>query len=163
MGVIRAAVRAVDSKVSVLELRSVDDQLDQMLANERLLATLAGAFAALATLLAMIGLYGVLTFSAERRTKEFGIRLALGAPRWAAGGMILSEALVLSLAGLGIALPVSWALGRYLESQLFGVRSMDPTTIVAAAAVLLFVSLAASAVPARKAESVSPLVALRSE
>jgi ABC-type antimicrobial peptide transport system permease subunit len=134
-----------------------------MLMTERLLAALAGAFAVIATLLAMIGLYGVLSFSAARRTKEIGIRLALGAPRWSAGGLIVREAATLAALGLAIALPVSWALGRFIESQLFGVRPMDTATIAAAAAVLVLVCLAASAIPARKAGAVNPLDALRTE
>ncbi|HEY3935789.1 MAG TPA: ABC transporter permease [Bryobacteraceae bacterium] len=160
---IRAALTRIDPKLSVLALRSIDDQLDRMLASERMLATLAAGFAVLATLLAMIGLYGVLSFSAESRTKEIGIRLALGAPRGAAGGLIVREAALLALAGLAIALPISWALGRLIESQLFGVHPMDTMTITGAALVLALVCLAASAVPARRAESVSPLEALRSE
>jgi ABC-type antimicrobial peptide transport system permease subunit len=160
---IRSAVREVDPKLSILSLRSLDEQLDIVLASQRMLAALAGAFAVLATVLAMIGLYGVLSFSAERRTKEIGIRLALGAPRWAAGGLILREAAVLAVTGLVIALPVSYALGRYIQSQLFGVSPMDPATIAAAAAILALVCLVASAVPARKAESINPLAALRTE
>jgi ABC-type antimicrobial peptide transport system permease subunit len=92
-----------------------------------------------------------------------GIRLALGAPRWMAGGLIVREAAVLAIAGLAIALPASWALGRFIESQLFGVRPMDVRTIAEAAAVLALVCVVASVVPAQRAESVSPLEALRSE
>jgi predicted permease len=160
---IRATINRLDPRLSVLSLRSIDDQLDRMLTNERMLATLASGFAIVATLLAMVGLYGVLSFSAERRTREIGVRLALGAPRWAAGGLIVREAAMLAVAGLAIALPVSWALGRFIENQLFGVHPMDGTTIAGAAIVLALVCLAASAVPARRAESVSPLEALRSE
>lgn len=160
---IRAAVREIDSSLAVLSMRTVDDQLDRMLGVERLLATLAGMFAVVATALAMIGLYGVLSFSAARRTKEIGIRLALGAPRASAGGLIVREAAWLAGVGLAIALPISWMLGRLIESQLYGVSPMDALTITAATGVLAFVCLAASAVPARKASSVDPLEALRSE
>ncbi len=160
---IRAAIARIDPALTVLSLRTIDDQLDRMLTNERMLAALAGGFAAVATLLAMIGLYGVLSFSAASRTREIGIRLALGAPRWSAGGLIIREAAVLALAGLAVAIPVSWALGRFVENQLFGVRPMDAISIAGAAAVLAIVCLAASAVPARRAGSVSPLETLRSE
>ncbi|MPY91260.1 MAG: FtsX-like permease family protein [Luteitalea sp.] len=160
---IRAAVNRIDPTLTILSLRTIDDQLDRMLVNERLLATLAGAFALVATFLAMIGLYGVLSFAAARRTKEIGIRLALGAPRWSAGGMIVREAAMLAVLGLAIAIPASWALGRLIENQLFGVRPMDATTMAGAAAVLALVCLGASIVPARKAVSVSPLETLRSE
>jgi ABC-type antimicrobial peptide transport system permease subunit len=126
-------------------------------------AVLAGACAAAATLLAMIGLYGVLSFSAARRTKEMGIRLALGAPRWQPGALIVREAAWLTLAGLAIALPMAWALGRLVQSLLFGVSPMDATTIGAAAAAIAVVCLLASAAPARKSWTVNPLDALRSE
>jgi predicted lysophospholipase L1 biosynthesis ABC-type transport system permease subunit len=162
-GAIRAAVRDVDAGLTIMSLRTIDAQLDRMLMTERLLAALAAAFAVIATLLAVIGLYGVLSFSAARRTKEIGIRLALGAPRWSAGGLIVREAAMLAALGLAIALPASWALGRFIESQLFGVRPMDAATIAAAAAVLVLVGLAASAIPARKAGAVNPLDALRAE
>jgi predicted permease len=160
---IRSAVREVDPALTITSMRTINGQLDRMLMTERLLAALAGAFAVIATLLAMIGLYGVLSFSAARRTKEIGIRLALGAPRWSAGGLIVREAAMLAALGLAIALPASWALGRFIESQLFGVRPMDAATIAGAATVLVLVCLAASAIPARKAGAVNPLDALRTE
>jgi predicted permease len=160
---IRAAVREIDPSLAILSMRTLDDQLDRLLGNERMLATLAGAFAVVATLLAMIGLYGVLSFSAARRTKEIGIRLALGAPQRAAGGLIVREAATLAALGLTIALPICWALGRLIESQLFGVASMDPLTIAGGAAILTLVCLAASVIPARAASAVNPLDALRAE
>jgi predicted permease len=160
---IRAAVGRIDPRLLVLSLRTIDDQLDRMLTNERMLSTLTGAFAAVAMFLAMIGLYGVLSFSAASRTKEIGIRLALGAPRWAAGGLIVREAAVLAVIGFAIAIPAAWALGRFIENQLFGVRPLDLTTIAVVAVVLVVVCLGASAIPARKAVSVNPLEALRSE
>jgi predicted permease len=162
-GSIRTALGRIDRSLTVLELRTVDDQLDQLLFIERMMATLATAFALVATLLAMIGLYGVLSFSAARRTREIGIRLALGAQRWAAAGLIIREALVLTIIGAAIALPVSWVLGRLIESQLFGVRPMDVATIAGATLILALVCLAASANPARKASSVNPVETLRSE
>ncbi|MEM7357275.1 MAG: FtsX-like permease family protein, partial [Acidobacteriota bacterium] len=146
--VIRQTVKAVEPALTVFAVRTVDDQLDRLLVSERVLATLASTFAVLATLLAVIGLYGVLAFSAERRKKEMGIRLALGAPRWSAGGLIVREALALVALGLALALPIAWALGRLVESQLFGIHPMDPATITAAIVALLAVSLGASALPA---------------
>jgi predicted permease len=160
---IRAAVARIDPALTVFSMHSLDDQFDRMLVTERMLATLAGAFAAVATLLAMIGLYGVLAFSAARRTKEIGVRLTLGAPRWSAGGLIVREAAVLALVGTAIALPASWALGRFIESQLFGVRPMDAATIAGAVAILVLVGIVASALPARRAATVSPWETLRTE
>jgi len=111
----------------------------------------------------MIGMYGVLSFSAERRKNEIGIRLALGAPRWAAGGLLIREGLVLSGIGLAVALPAVWALGRVVESQLFGVSSMDPLTIAGATLALLCVVLLASLHPARRLSRLDPLEALRTD
>jgi predicted permease len=162
-GSIRTAVREIDPALAVLSMRTVDDQLDRLLGVERLLATLAGLFAAVATALAMIGLYGVLSFSATRRTKEIGVRLALGAPRASAGGLIVREAALLAGIGVIIALPATWALGRMIQSQLFGVAPLDAATFAAAAGLLALVGLGASFVPARKASSVDPLEALRAE
>jgi len=160
---IRAAIRRAAPTLTLDSLRTVDDQLDRLLIGERMLAQLAGVFAVLATLLAMIGLYGVLSFSAASRTKEMGIRLALGAPRRAAGGLIIREAAALAGAGMAIAMPVSWALGRLVENQLYGVRPMDAVTILGAGAILAFVCLAASAAPARRVGALDPLEILRGE
>ena len=160
---IRTVLGRIDRALTVLELRTVDDQLDRLLFVERMMTTLSTAFAVVATLLAMIGLYGVLSFSASRRAREIGIRLALGAQRWSAAGLIVREAAVLAIVGAAIALPASWVLGRFIESQLFGVRPMDPATIAGATLVLTLVCLAASAIPARRASSVDPVETLRSE
>ena len=160
---LRAAVRDIDAALTVRGLRTVDDHLDRALATERLLATLAGIFATLATVLALIGLYGVLAFSAELRTREVGLRLALGAPRWRAGGLIVTEAVKLVAIGATIALPAAWGLGRLIEHQLYGVRATDAATLVGAFLVLALVCVAASAVPVRRMVAVDPLITLRDE
>ncbi len=160
---IRAALTRIGPNLTVHSMRTIDDQLDRMLTTERMLSTLAAAFAATATFLAMIGLYGVLSFSAARRKREMGVRLALGAPRWSAGGLIVREAAWLAFLGAAIALPAAWVLGRLIESQLFGVRPMDAATLAAAAALLCAVCLAASAGPARRASLVDPFEALRGD
>jgi putative ABC transport system permease protein len=162
-GAIRAAVQEVDPGLTVVGLRTLDDQLDRVLLTERMLATLASAFAVLATVLAVIGLYGVMSFVVTRRTREIGIRIALGASRRMAVGLVLRDAALLVAGGLAIALPAVWALTRLLESQLFGVRPMDAATLTAAAFLITLVALLASAVPARRASSVNPTVALRAE
>lgn len=162
-GSIRAAVRRVDPALTVDGLRTIDDQLDRVLLTERMLATLASAFAALATLLAVIGLYGVMSFVVARRTREIGIRIAVGASRGAAVLLVLRDAGLLIAGGVAIALPVVWGLARLVESQLFGVRAMDGATIAAAAGLVTLVALAASALPARRASVISPMEALRAE
>jgi ABC-type antimicrobial peptide transport system permease subunit len=149
--------------VPVTNLRTIESQLDRSLSNERLLAMLAGAFAGLAILLAVVGLYGVTSFVVSRRTREIGIRLALGAPRAAALWMIVRDTALMVGVGVAIALPVVFSLGRFVQSQLFGVQAMDVATIVAAACLVASVALAAAALPARRAVMVSPIEALRYE
>ncbi len=156
-------VRQLDSNLPVLGLRTVDDQLDQSLLNERMLATLAGAFAALAILLTIVGLYGVIAFVVTRRTREIGIRLALGASRSSTVWLILRDSAIMVAGGVALALPAVWSLGRLIESQLFGVQAMDAITIVAAVALVALVALAASALPTRRASSINPMEALRYE
>jgi predicted permease len=161
---IRSAIRQIDASVPVSNMTTLDAHIDRRtLLNERLLANLASAFAALAVLLAIVGLYGVLTFVVSRRTREIGIRLALGASRGAAVGLILRDTIIMVAAGLAIALPSIWALGRLIENQLFGVRPTDAATIGAACVLVALAALTASALPARRATSVTPMEALRYE
>ena len=160
---IRAAVASLDPNLPVDELRTVDDQLDRALSNERLLAILASAFAALAVLLAVVGLYGVTSFVVTRRTREIGIRMALGATRRAALWLVVRDTGMLVIGGIAIALPAVWGLGRLVESQLFGVTALDARTMAAGAALVALAALAAAAVPARRASSLNPVEALRCE
>jgi predicted permease len=160
---IRAAVRSVDPALPVDALRTLDDELDRALANERLLAILATAFAALAVLLAVVGLYGVTSFVVTRRTREIGIRMALGATREAALWLVMRDTGVLVVGGISLALPAVWGLGRIVESQLFGVTALDGATVAAGAAVVVLAALAAAAVPARRASTLNPVEALRCE
>jgi predicted permease len=159
----RAALASLDPDLPLQNVRTVDDQLDESLLIERMLATLATAFATLATLLVVIGLYGVMSFAVGRRTREIGIRLALGATAGAAVGAVLRETAALVALGLALALTAVWLLGRLVESQLYGVRPLDLPTTVAAAAVIAAVALLASALPARRASTVNPTEALRAE
>jgi predicted permease len=161
-GAIRAAVNAIDPAMPVRP-RTMDDQLDRSLANERLLAMLASAFAGLAILLALVGVYGVMSFVVSHRTREIGIRVALGASRANAVWLILREAAVMLSCGLLIALPAARALGRLIESQLFGVTATDWPTTVAATLVVACVALTASALPVRRATAISPIRALRGD
>ncbi len=160
---IRTAIRQINPALLIVGMRTVDDQINQTLVNERLLATLASGFAALAILLALVGVYGVTSFVVTRRTREIGIRVALGATRTAAAWVILRDSAIMLAAGIGLALPVVWLLGRLVESQLFGVRPMDWTTVFAATLLVALGALAASALPARRATTVNPIQALRYE
>ncbi len=160
---IRRIVRQADPRLPILWFRTLDDQVNRSLTTERLLAALSGSFGALALLLSLIGLYGVMSFVVTRRTREIGIRLALGATGASAIGLVLRDAVTMVAAGMAIALPCVAALGKLLQSQLFGVTATDPATVAAAALVLGAGALAAAFIPAWRASNVSPTDALRLE
>jgi len=133
------------------------------LRTERMLATLSSAFGAIALLLAVVGLYGVMSFVVTQRTQEIGLRLALGATRASAVWFILRDAFIMLLAGTAIALPSAWALQRFVEAQLFGVRALDGPTVALASGLLALVALGAAMLPAWRAASIDPTEALRFE
>jgi ABC-type antimicrobial peptide transport system permease subunit len=162
-GSIRATIGTIDPALPVLSLRTLDDQIDRTLVNERLMATLASGFAGLALLLAIVGVYGVTAFTVSRRTREIGIRMALGATRARTVRLVLREGLTLLVGGVAIALPVARALGGTIQSELFGVRPMDWRTLLGAAFLITLAALAAIAVPVRRATSISPMDALRGD
>ncbi|MBS1874956.1 MAG: ABC transporter permease [Acidobacteria bacterium] len=158
---IRAAVRKADPALPILSFRTVDEQVARSLTNERLLAALSTAFGGLALLLSLVGLYGVMSFVASQRTPEIGIRLALGATRSDALWLVLRDALLMIGAGAVIALPVVEALGRLVESLLFGVTPADPATIAMATLAMVLAAVCASYIPARRAAMANPVDALR--
>lgn len=162
LGSIRAAVAQVDPALPV-SLRTVDEQIDQSLRTERMLATLSSAFGAVALLLAVVGLYGVMSFIVTQRTQEIGVRLALGATRASAVWFIVRDALIMIGAGTAIALPSAWALRRLVEAELFGVGALDGPTIALASGLLALVALGAAMLPAWRAASINPTDALRFE
>lgn len=156
-------MQRLDPSLVLTDLRTMEGQIDDQLSNERMVSLLAVSFGILTTLLAGIGLYGVLAYSTAQRTQEIGIRIALGSTRLAVSRIVLGD--VLRLAGIGIAfaLPVAFLLGRLLRSQLFGVSPTDPLTIAGAVLLISVVTLFAALVPARRAAAVSPMEALRTE
>jgi predicted permease len=160
---IRRMVRQDDPRLPILWFRTLNDQVNRSLTTERLLAALSGSFGALALLLSLIGLYGVMSFVVTRRTREIGIRLALGATGASAIRLVLRDAAAMIAVGIAIALPCVAALGKLVQSQLFGVTATDPATIAAAAMVLAAGALAAAFIPAWRASNVSPTDALRLE
>jgi len=160
---IRSLVRQDDPRLPILWFRTIDEQVNRSLSTERLLAALSGSFGALALTLSLIGLYGVMSFVVTRRTREIGIRLALGATRASAIRLVLRDAVVMIAAGIAIAIPCVGALGKLVQSQLFGVTATDPATIAAAALVLAAGTLTAAFIPAWRASNVSPTDALRLE
>lgn len=160
---IRRIVRQADPQLPILWFRTLDDQVNRSLATERLLAALSGSFGALALLLSLIGLYGVMSFVVARRTRELGIRLALGATPASAIRLVLRDAVTMIAAGMAIALPCIAALGKLVQSQLFGVTATDPATVAVAALVLAAGAFAAAFIPAWRVTNVSPTDALRLE
>jgi predicted permease len=160
---IEEAVRRLDPELPVIGYVSLDEQIDRLLHPERLLASLSLWFGVLATGLGAIGLYGVTTFAVARRTREIGLRIALGADRRAVVQTILRGAAGMAAIGIGLGAVLALALGRYVESQLFGIRGADLATLAGAAGVLVAVVLASGWLPARRASRVDPMVALRYE
>jgi ABC-type antimicrobial peptide transport system permease subunit len=162
-GAIRQVMRQLDPNIPMYNLRTLESQVDQSLLNDRLIATLSTAFGVLATLLAVIGLYGVMAYTVARRTREIGVRMALGAVWHDVVWLIMREVLALVGSGMALGLIVAWALKRYVGSQLYGVGASDPATILAAVTTLGVVAFVAGYIPARRATSINPVLALRYE
>ncbi|MBK6780931.1 MAG: FtsX-like permease family protein [Gemmatimonadetes bacterium] len=158
----RAAIAEVDPRASFSAF-TVESQVARSLARERLLATLAGFFGGLALVLALVGLYGIMAYNVARRRNEIGIRLALGAERQRVLRMIVGEVGRLVVPGLALGLAGALAGGRLVESFLYGVRPGDPATLGATLALVLFVALAAGAIPAWRAARMNPMTALRED
>jgi predicted permease len=162
-GAARTAIHSLDSTLVVDGLRTMKEQVDRSASDERALAFLAMGFSGLALLMAAVGLYGVLAYSTEQRTREIGVRLALGAQRSSVVGLILREMLIVASVAVVVALPSTAALARLFRTQLYGVTTTDPLTLgFALAATVVMVALAA-ALPARRAAGVQPMRALRIE
>ncbi|MGA2536799.1 MAG: ABC transporter permease [Terracidiphilus sp.] len=160
---ILGAVRAIDDRLPIYSVKSLGNQFDDSLVEERLVASLSSLFGFLALLLTCVGLYGLLAYTVNRRTGEIGIRMALGAQRSRIARMVLRETLLLVACGLVIGVPASVFASHLIASQLFGLKSGDPITFLAACGAMAAVTMLASYLPARRAASVDPMQALRSE
>ena len=160
---IAAAVHAVDPQIALAVPRTMEEIKSLMLAGDRFTMTLYSAFAAVALLLAAVGIYGVMAFTVAQREHEIGLRMALGASRGRVVNLVLKEAFVLALLGLGLGLVGAYFVGRAMQSTLYGVGALDYGSIAAVAVVLLAASLLASWLPAHRAAAVEPMKALRSE
>jgi predicted permease len=160
---VRREVSALDSNLPIRDVKTMQAQIDENLFNERLLSVLTASFAGLATVLAAIGLYGVLAYNVSRRTREIGIRMALGAEVGHVRGLVVREVAVMLAIGTAIGLASAAGAGTLIRSQLYGLEYWDPTIYVSAAIVLWIVALAAAYIPTRRATNVDPMIALRDE
>lgn len=156
-------VHGFDRNLPLEDPITLPEQFDHSISRERLIARLSIAFAGLAMFLVVIGLYGTVSYMVNRRTIEIGLRLALGASHREVLGMVLRESILLALVGIGIGLPIAFAVARTLRSLLFGLSPADPSAWVAALTGIAFVTLAAALLPALRAASIEPMHALRSE
>jgi predicted permease len=160
---VRSTVREMDSNIPIYNLRTLARQIERSLLTERLVATLSSAFGVIATLLAVIGLYGLMAYTVSRRTREVGLRIALGAVSGDVVWLVMREVIVLVGIGVTLGLAAAWGLSRLIGNQLYGVSPNDPVTMVAAALALAFIALVAGYVPASRAARVNPVTALRYE
>ena len=160
---IRAELAAIDKDQPIHSFHALEEQVSEMIAPQRFTATLMSGFAALAALLGAIGIYGVMSYTVAERTREIGVRMALGAKTGNVMRMVLRRGMVPAVAGVMIGLAASVALSRVISGLLFNVRPTDPATLVAITLLLLAVALASCFIPAWRATKVDPLVALRHE
>jgi predicted permease len=160
---VRNEIRAAGTDILVTKITTLSEQVDQSLQQERLISTLSIVLGALALLLACVGLYGVMSYDVTRRKQEIGVRMALGAQTVDVLRLIAKQGMALALIGVGIGLVVSLALTRLLKTLLFGVSATDPLTFIMIAALLTAVALLACWIPARRATTIDPIIALRSE
>jgi ABC-type antimicrobial peptide transport system permease subunit len=160
---LRAAARQVDSDRPLFDLRTMEAQIAGTLSPERMLAVVSAAFGALALLLAVVGLYGVLAYAVARRTREIGIRMALGAAQGQVVGAVLRDAFLMAGAGLFLGVPLSLLASRWIASFLYGLKPGDPATYIGVVVVLSAAAAAAAIIPSRRASRVDPMIVLRWE
>ena len=160
---LRQQVQRVDSNLVISDMRTLDDQLNRHISNERMLSFLSVGLALLATLLAVVGLHGVLAFVVMRRTREIGIRMALGAQVGNVIFLVLREMLLVILVGIAVGIIGGALGGRYVESQLFGIKALDGSVFAISIAALLAASLTSAFIPAWRASRLDPMRALRHE
>jgi putative ABC transport system permease protein len=160
---LREAVWSLDPDLALSGIEPLDQTLSDSLARPRFTTVLLGVFAGLAVLLASIGIHGLLGYAVVQRTRELGIRLALGAPRHRLLGEIVGHGVALTLIGVGLGLLGAFGLTRLLRGLLFGVAPTDPAIFAATPLILAGVAVVASCLPARRATRVDPMIALRSE
>jgi putative ABC transport system permease protein len=160
---VRLKIRGLDAELPMSNVRSMEAWVSNSAAQPRINAVLVGVFAAVALLIAAIGVYGVLAYSVNQRTREIGLRMALGAQQSNVLRLIVSEGMIVGLAGIAAGLAGAYALSRALAALLFGVEARDPLTFAAVAATLMAIAFTACLVPAWRGSRIDPIVALREE
>jgi len=160
---VTAAVHSIDSQIAVANVRTMDQLKDEALAEDRFTMFLFASFAVVALLLAAVGIYGVMAFAVSQRTREIGVRIALGASRGNVTGLIVREGSILACIGIVVGLAGAFLVGRSMQSTLYGVKAIDLTVFGAISVILLLTGLAASYFPARRAALVDPVKALRAD
>ena len=160
---VREAVRGVSRDVVIRYVRTIDQQIDASLVRERVLATLSAGFAMLALVLSAIGLYGVMSYTVTRRSREIGIRMALGAARGRVVGQVLSQTFVIAVAGTIAGMIGAMMATRTSSAFLFGLSGRDPLTLISVAVALLAISMTAGLLPARRAATLDPVRAIKAE
>ena len=160
---VRATLRALDPQLALYDVKTMRDAIDQSLWRQRLQSEVLGVFAALAVALAAIGIYGLISYSVTQRTREIGVRVALGAPRRAVVGLVMSQSFRLLGIGLGLGLAASVLLSRSIASLLYGVEATDLVTLLVVCGTLIALTVVATSIPAVRAARVDPLLAMRAD
>jgi predicted permease len=163
MNAVRGKVHELDANLPIYEMRTTEAQISNSLTTERMIASLTTVFGLLATLLATIGLYGVMAYTVAQRTREIGIRMALGAEQGNVVWMVMRDVLLLIAIGVGAGVPAALAVTRLVQSQLYGLTPHDPQTLALATGALVVVACAAGCIPALRASRLDPMAALRYE
>lgn len=161
--VIRRAIHAVEPKIPIYEMHTLQTQIDQDISSERVLSLLSSLFSVLATLLSAIGLYGIIAYAVSRRTREIGVRFAVGAQRSDVAGLFVRESIVLVVIGIAIGLPLALTATRVLKNLLYGLQPTDAPTLGLTTVILIIAALIATLLPVRRAAAIEPLEALRYE
>jgi putative ABC transport system permease protein len=159
----RAAIKEVDADLPVFDVKTMTDAVSESVAQPRFYAILLGSFAGIALLIAALGIYGVISYAVSQRTRELGIRIALGAQRERVVRLVIGQGLTLTLLGIVLGVAGAVVLTRLISSLLFGVAAADPLTFISVAVLFVLVACLASYLPARRAAGVDPIIAMRAE
>jgi putative ABC transport system permease protein len=159
----RAAIKEADAELPAFDVKTMDEVVSESVAQPRFYAILLGSFAAIALIIAALGIYGVISYAVSQRTRELGIRIALGAQRERVVRLVIGQGLALTLVGIALGVAGAYVLTRVIATLLFGVTPADPLTFVGVAAIFIAVAFLASYLPARRAAGVDPIIAMRAE